>query len=366
MYPIFYILGRSILYTINKKARAKGFGISRCLVVVNEFKEGKFLRRLVNSPELGYKIFGYVMLNGFAEKLEPSLKIENLEQAANKENIDTIIIYDEKIDGFASLNNELVKNGLSNLSEICEKKNIKLKLVSPETESILRFAYIRDIGGIPLYIPSRKKIVRFRKYLKRAFDLILTPLLIILLSPFYILTVIAILLEDGLPILYKQRRALISGKDEFDFYKFRSMIKGAENLQDELYEKNKTSGGLFLLEDDPRITKVGKIIRRFSIDELPQLMNVIKGEMSLVGPRPLSLLDLNNIAPENKLGGFYKLRANAKPGVTGLWQISGRRTVSFKEMVLLDLYYIENQSLALDLEILFETIPVVLFGRGAY
>ncbi|RCK76509.1 MAG: Undecaprenyl-phosphate galactosephosphotransferase [Ignavibacteriae bacterium] len=360
------MLARAVLYTLNKKARSKGFGISRCLVIVNDLKEGKFLRRLVNSPELGYNIFGYIALNGLPEKLEPSFKIEDLSNIVNKDRIDTIIIYDEKIDGFASLNNELLRNGLSNLSEICEEKNIKLKLVSPETESILRFAYIRDIGGIPLYIPSRKKITRLRNFTKRAFDLLATPLLMILLSPLYILTVIAIMIEDGLPVLYKQKRALISGKGEFDFYKFRSMIKGAENMQAELYNRNKTSGGLFLLEDDPRITKVGKIIRRFSIDELPQLMNVIKGEMSLVGPRPLSLSDLNNIAPENRLGGFYKLRANAKPGVTGLWQISGRRTVSFKEMVLLDLYYIENQSFALDLEILFETIPVVLFGRGAY
>ena len=144
------------------------------------------------------------------------------------------------------------------------------------------------------------------------------------------------------------------------------MVKNAEDQQDELYKINETTGGLFRVEDDPRVTKVGKIIRKFSLDELPQFFNVLRGDMSLVGPRPLSIADLSNIAPENSIGGYYKLRAEAKPGITGLWQISGRRELSFKEMVLLDLYYIDNQSIMFDLEILFETVPVALFGKGAY
>jgi lipopolysaccharide/colanic/teichoic acid biosynthesis glycosyltransferase len=144
------------------------------------------------------------------------------------------------------------------------------------------------------------------------------------------------------------------------------MIKGAESKQSDLYKFNEVSGGLFMMKEDPRITRIGRLIRKYSLDELPQLFNVIKGDMSLVGPRPLSIADLSNISTKNKLDGYYKLRANAKPGITGLWQISGRREISFKEMVLLDLYYIENQSLLFDLEILFATIPVVLFGKGAY
>jgi lipopolysaccharide/colanic/teichoic acid biosynthesis glycosyltransferase len=144
------------------------------------------------------------------------------------------------------------------------------------------------------------------------------------------------------------------------------MIKGAESQQSDLYEFNEVSGGLFFMKTDPRITKVGRILRKYSLDELPQLFNVLLGDMSLVGPRPLSIADLSNISTENKLNGYYKLRANAKPGITGLWQISGRREINFREMVLLDFYYIENQSLLFDLEILFATMPVVLFGKGAY
>lgn len=121
-----------------------------------------------------------------------------------------------------------------------------------------------------------------------------------------------------------------------------------------------------MMENDPRVTKIGKIIRKYSIDELPQLFNVLKGDMSIVGPRPLSLADINNITTANSMRGYYTLRAKAKPGITGLWQISGRREVQFREMVLLDLYYIENQSILFDMEIILETIPVVLFGKGAY
>ena len=118
----------------------------------------------------------------------------------------------------------------------------------------------------------------------------------------------------------------MKGRNEFDMFKFRTMVKDAERKQVELYQRNQTTGGLFLLKEDPRLLKVGKFLRNFSIDELPQLFNVLKGEMSLVGPRPLSVADLDNITPSNRLGGYYELRANALPGMTGLWQISGRRS----------------------------------------
>ena len=158
----------------------------------------------------------------------------------------------------------------------------------------------------------------------------------------------------------------MKGGRSFRFLKFRSMVKDADCRQKELDYQNETEAGLFRLKHDPRITTVGRWIRKFSIDELPQLFNVLKGEMSLVGPRPLTLRDLESISPDNDFAGYYYLRQDSKPGMTGLWQICGRRDVPFREMVLLDLYYIENQSIMFDLEILFATIPVVLFGRGAY
>jgi lipopolysaccharide/colanic/teichoic acid biosynthesis glycosyltransferase len=174
------------------------------------------------------------------------------------------------------------------------------------------------------------------------------------------------MIESGFPIFFKHRRASVRGGKEFNFIKFRSMIKNADQMKESLFRENETDGILFKMKNDPRMTRVGQFIRKYSIDELPQLINVIKGEMSLVGPRPLPIADFDKADERLEYWDFVKVRDRVKPGITGLWQISGRSNLGFKEMVWLDLYYVENQSLLFDLEILFETIPVVLFGKGAY
>jgi lipopolysaccharide/colanic/teichoic acid biosynthesis glycosyltransferase len=144
------------------------------------------------------------------------------------------------------------------------------------------------------------------------------------------------------------------------------MVTDAEQQKAELMEQNESDGALFKMKNDPRVTRVGKIIRKLSIDELPQLLNVIKGDMSLVGPRPLPPSDFDKANEPEEFWNAIKERGSVKPGMTGLWQVSGRSNIKFREMILLDLYYVENHSLLFDLEILFETIPVVLFGKGAY
>jgi lipopolysaccharide/colanic/teichoic acid biosynthesis glycosyltransferase len=144
------------------------------------------------------------------------------------------------------------------------------------------------------------------------------------------------------------------------------MIAEADEMKLDLLTRNETSGPLFKIKDDPRLTHVGRIIRKYSIDELPQLINVLKGDMSLVGPRPLPVRDLLRMKEADHMGGYFRERGKTKPGMTGLWQVSGRSDIGFREMVLLDLYYIEHQTLLFDIEILAQTIPTVLFGRGAY
>ncbi len=363
--PFVFTVGRSILYRLHSICQKRGLGLRNVLIYGNGTDAQQVFDRLIQYPELGYKVKGFIFndqndkelheRNEFGKSI-PNYIVSQLEKIAKNEDIDTILT-PTMVNG---------KNNFDKILQKCEKNFIKFKIVSPESEKLLRFAYILDMAGIPLFSPPRTKILFIKNFFKRGFDIIGSILALILLSPFFILISLAIIIEDGFPIFFKQKRALVKGKDEFIFYKFRSMVKNAEALQDELYKINQTSGGLFRVEDDPRITRVGKIIRKLSLDEIPQFYNVLKGDMSLVGPRPLSIADLSNIAPENTIGGFYKLRANAKPGITGLWQISGRRDLSFKEMVLLDLYYIENQSIMFDLEILFKTVPVVLFGKGAY
>lgn len=328
--------------------------------------------RFNHFPELGYRIEGIVVKEGRRHNVRSRTghgvteRWETLDVPTYPLKEIHKVIRDRKVDRIFIPAVHLIGDGYSDLIDICASHRVKLKLLSRESEDLLRFAHVRDIAGITLYAPPRILSERLHKVVKRTFDMLGSAFALFILSPIFFLVAVAILLEDGRPIIFKQKRALIKGGREFYFFKFRSMIKDAEKRQSELYERNETSGGLFLMEDDPRLTRVGRLIRRYSIDELPQFVNVLIGDMSLVGPRPLSLADIDNISEENKMAGYYALRGRARPGITGLWQISGRREVGFREMVLLDLYYIENQSILFDLEILFGTVPVVLFGKGAY
>jgi len=363
--PIFFVIGRTILRKLQLYFQNRGLGLRNVLIYTDGTDCKSLINKITMYPELGYRLKGLLFTNQDvkrsngdteSENNQPKYIISQIEKVAKRENIEIILTptIEDTHDGFKKI---LTK---------CEKNEVKFKIISNEAENLLRFTYITDIAGIPLYLPPRRRIKFIKNILKRAFDIIGSLFALILLSPLFLLISVAIIIEDGFPIFYKQKRALVKGKNEFMFYKFRSMIKNAESLQDEMYKVNLASGGLFRVKDDPRITKVGKFIRKLSLDEIPQFYNVLKGDMSLVGPRPLSLADLSNISPENTVEGYYKLRAEVKPGITGLWQISGRRELSFRNMVLLDLYYIENQTVIFDLEILFKTIPVVFFGKGAY
>ena len=160
-------------------------------------------------------------------------------------------------------------------------------------------------------------------------------------------------------MLYRDRRIGV-GEREFGMLKFRTMVQGAAEQQAELEEHNEAGGALFKIRDDPRVTRVGRVLRRLSIDELPQVLNVLRGEMSLVGPRPLPLRDYE------LLEDWHRKRYHVLPGITGLWQISGRSNLTFDDLVRLDFYYIENWSIWLDISILVKTLPAVLAGRGAY
>ncbi|MBP1466881.1 sugar transferase [Candidatus Chloroploca sp. M-50] len=195
--------------------------------------------------------------------------------------------------------------------------------------------------------------------LKRALDVSLASTAIVATAPLMIGTAVAIKLDSPGPVIFQQERV---GKDgeTFGCYKFRSMYVDAERRKAELLAKNEADGPVFKMKDDPRITRVGKIIRKLSIDELPQLFNVLKGEMSLVGPRPAIPSEVARYSYE-QLG-----RLNAIPGITGLQQVSGRSNLDFKRWVELDLQYIVEQSLWKDIKILTLTIPAVIFSRGAY
>ncbi|MDH3321149.1 MAG: sugar transferase [Betaproteobacteria bacterium] len=195
---------------------------------------------------------------------------------------------------------------------------------------------------------------------KRLLDVAGALLGMLLLAPVFIGTWLAIRLEDGGPVLFLQERVGLHGA-AFPMYKFRSMVVNADQLKDQLLAQNESAAGvLFKMKRDPRITRVGRVIRKLSIDELPQLYNVLLGHMSLVGPRPALPREVALYRPEERV------RLEVRPGITCLWQIGGRSEIDFKGQVRLDVQYIREQSVLLDLVILLKTIPVVLLGRGAY
>jgi exopolysaccharide biosynthesis polyprenyl glycosylphosphotransferase len=195
---------------------------------------------------------------------------------------------------------------------------------------------------------------------KRWIDLCGSVILLFVLSPILLIVAALIKLDSPGPVFFRQERVGLY-KRRFRLIKFRTMVDGADRQQQVLEHLNEAAGPVFKIREDPRITRLGKFLRRFSIDELPQLLNVLKGEMSLVGPRPLPVRDVERIAVQ-----WHKRRLSMKPGLTCLWQVNGRSNVSFDHWVLMDLAYIDKWSLALDLKILLKTIPAVLKGAGAY
>jgi len=194
---------------------------------------------------------------------------------------------------------------------------------------------------------------------KRLVDLAFALLLFLLLLPLMLLVALAIKLDSRGPILYVDRRVGV-GEREFGMLKFRTMVADAAERQEELEVANEATGALFKIRDDPRVTRVGRVLRRLSLDELPQLINVLRGQMSLVGPRPLPVRDYE------LLEDWHRARYLVLPGMTGLWQISGRSGLGFDDLVRLDFAYLENWSIWLDISIIARTIPAVLMGRGAY
>jgi exopolysaccharide biosynthesis polyprenyl glycosylphosphotransferase len=220
------------------------------------------------------------------------------------------------------------------------------------------------IGGLDLIDLAGIRYASFTERVKRAFDLGFVFVGGLFVLPLCLLVAAAIRLSDGGPVLYVSRRIGRGGRS-FDFYKFRSMVVGADRLKDALRDRNEADGRLFKIRDDPRITPIGRIIRKFSIDELPQLLNVIRGDMNLVGPRPLPEGDLAGIEDDREMQYWFEQRGKVNPGITGLWQVSGRSDSGFAEMVRHDIRYIQDWSLWLDLQILLKTVPVVVRGRGA-
>ncbi len=237
---------------------------------------------------------------------------------------------------------------------------VHLRIVHTELELPQHCSETKMIEEIPTVRFKSLPILGVDFRLKCFLDLIASFLILILISPILLIVAIAIKLDSPGPIFYRQSRVGLKGT-HFQVWKFRTMVVNASELQKELEAQNEVQGGvLFKIKDDPRITKIGKFLRRYSLDELPQLINVLQGEMSLVGPRPLPLRDVERFSKD------HFLRHEVLPGITGLWQVKGRSNVDSDDVFYWDIMYILQWSLALDLNILFQTIRAVLTREGAY
>jgi len=248
---------------------------------------------------------------------------------------------------------------IAELSTICRKRQVKLSVVSPLRGRALPSLQISQLADLPILEYNTWDASRSSILIKRSFDIVTSALGLLVLSPLFPIVAIAIKLDSRGPVFFSQVRAGFGGRP-FRMYKFRTMRVDAEEMLSEVVSLDELDDPMFKIRDDPRVTRVGKVLRRLSIDEIPQLFNVLLGEMSVVGPRPEQVEIVERYSPEDRV------RLTVKPGVTGPMQIFGRGELTFSERMAVELEYIENPSLARDVRIVLHTVPAVLRGTGAF
>jgi exopolysaccharide biosynthesis polyprenyl glycosylphosphotransferase len=324
----------------------------RPVVLVGANPEAQSIWDLLSSrPVLGYRIVG-VVDDGSAPPVldEPILgRVEDTLEVVRWTGANGVIVATTAVT--ATESNRLVRD----LTEAGLHVELSSSLTGIGPERLT----VHPLGTTPVMYIEPVQRDGWRAVAKRAFDVICSAITLIVLSPVLAIVAAAVKLDTAGPVLFSQVRVGKDGKP-FRVHKFRTMVTNAEDLLADLRSRNEADGPLFKLRDDPRVTRVGRILRRFSIDEFPQLWNVLVGEMSLVGPRPALHSEMAEWSPD------LKSRVRVRPGVTGMWQVSGRSDLSYKDYVRLDLYYVDNWSLWRDLAIMLKTIPVVLISHGAY
>ncbi|NLG49352.1 MAG: undecaprenyl-phosphate glucose phosphotransferase [Chloroflexi bacterium] len=345
---------RAIERRIVATRRRRGLGVDRLLIVGAGEIARSIMRIVVACPELGYKIVGFVDDDPQKAQTDigryPALgTTDKLPELIATHDIDEVIITLPWIS----------HRKILSIMNQCQRDHVQVRIVPDLFQMTLSKVVVENVHGVPLLGIREPALRDWQVVLKRGMDILVSAISLLLLSPFMGLIAIAIKLDSPGPVIFKQLRV---GRDGVRFYcfKFRSMCVNAEAQVAVLASMNEASGPLFKMRNDPRRTRVGRFLRRTSLDELPQLWNVLQGQMSLIGPRPPLPSEVMEYEP------WHLRRLEVSPGITGLWQVSGRSDLTFDEMVLLDIYYIENWSPLLDLRILIKTIPTVLLGSGAY
>lgn len=347
---------RITLRLVLERIRATGRNLRHVLIVGTNPRAVAFAKRIAARPELGYRLLGFVDdewqgMNEFRKcGYQVVCSYTGLAEYLRRNVVDELVIYLP----FASF-----YRYWTSLAPLCTHNGIAIRLNSDMFGIRKARWFADDYGGSHYILTYTGPGEGWPLAIKRTLDVGISLLLLVLFAPIMIAAAIAIRLTSEGPVFFLQERIGIN-KRRFKIYKFRTMIPNAEKLMHTLESKNEVSGPVFKIKDDPRITPVGKFLRRSSIDELPQLLNVLKGDMSLVGPRPLPVRDYEGFSED-----WQRRRFSVKPGITCLWQVNGRSDVSFDQWMLLDLKYMDEWSLWLDLKILAKTLPAVLKGAGA-
>lgn len=352
------LLGRISARAVLRAGRRKQRWTSRVLVVGSRSQAADLAGELCRNPLLGYAVVGAVIPGGDET---PLLLHDNrtVPVAGKLTRLGTAILATSADTVAVAASRETTGEGLRLLSYELEGTGVDL-LVAPALTNIsgTRLS-IRPVAGLPLLHLDEPELAGARRVVKLGFDLVTATLLLLLLLPVLLVLAVLVRATSPGPALFVQERVGRRGRT-FRVFKFRTMAVDAEQRLAELAHLNEHDGVLFKVRNDPRITRVGRVLRKFSLDELPQLFNVLRGEMSLVGPRPPLPSEV-----ERYLGHTHR-RLLVKPGITGLWQVSGRSELSWDETVRMDLQYVENWSLGLDISILVRTAKAVTAGRGAY
>ncbi len=348
-------LSRAIQRIVQANLRSKGIGVERVLIIGAGEVGQSVLSTMLARKELGYLPVGYLDDNpnrGNVDlgRLKGLGNINNLPQVISAHKVDTVVITLKWMQ----------HDWIIGLIRAAQQTGASVRIVPDVFQLNLRQVEVENLDGIPLLgVGGDVQFYASNRLLKRAIDLGLILISLPVWVCVFVLVALAIRLEGPGPILYEQQRVGENGK-LFSIIKFRSMIPDADNLRQELIDQHQLDPRHPKIPNDPRVTRVGQLIRKMSLDELPNLINVIRGHMSLVGPRPPTPEEVELYEP------WHRQRLQIMPGMTGLWQISGRSDVPFDEMCLLDIYYIENWSIKLDVQILMMTLPRVLLRQGAY
>jgi exopolysaccharide biosynthesis polyprenyl glycosylphosphotransferase len=345
---------RYIKLWLESLLRARGVGVSNLLIVGAGELGRAVMRTVFARPDLGYRCVGFV-------DDDPQRGQTDIGRFTALGDIDAMAGLIEK----HGINDVVItlpwsaQDKVIRLIKLCQRRGVQVRVVP----SLLQINYsqldVNDFGGIPVLGIRGRTISPVNRAIKRAIDLLFGGLLALISLPVIGVAALAIKLESPGPAIFAQPRVGLDGKT-FRIFKMRSMREGAEAEREQLEALNEADGPMFKIKNDPRITRVGRIIRKLSIDELPNFWNVLRGEMSVVGPRPALVREVN------AYDDWHHERLRVKPGITGLWQISGRSELKFEEMVLLDVYYVENWSPLQDIKIMIKTVPYVLMRKGAY